>query len=98
MEKHEVVKEELKYDDMTIRLYQPIQGSKVRYESISNISAFNKSGDLIWKAERPKSHKDQFWSMWIDQVKKVLTVNSVIGYRYIINFQDGKIIDYYIVK
>jgi len=49
-------------------------------------------------AETPKSHYEQYWEMEMDAIKNILIATTGSGYRHLLNPENGKILNYYLVK
>ena len=88
------VKKEIKYNNLTIKLYDVDWYSSKIYQ---NIEAFDASGRRVWVVEKP-NHSFHFWDMQIDEEKMQLDVDGGNSYHYVINLETGEIINAFIIK
>jgi len=96
-QKHRI-KKTLIWNGFNIQLFESENVSRIPYNSVSNIIAIDSVGNLIWKAETPKSHYEEYYDISIDSSKNFLIATTGSGYRHLINLENGKIVDYYLVK
>ncbi|HYF31695.1 MAG TPA: hypothetical protein VD993_11310 [Chitinophagaceae bacterium] len=87
----------VQYGDIEIRLTR-VNRDDIPRTSIANIAAYNSKGAVVWQAERPRSNLDQYWDMKLDASKNVLIANTTLSFQAIINLDNGKLIDFYLVK
>jgi hypothetical protein len=87
----------IKWKNLEIHLLEPVDYRKLD-KSASNINAYDDKGNLIWKAEPPKSYKDEYYDMQIDTVENCLMADTGSSLRHIINLENGKVIRYFLVK
>jgi hypothetical protein len=92
------IRKTIRWKDLEIHLFEPVELIKIEKESISNIIAYNTNGNIVWEAEPPKSKHDTYFEIEIDTVKNVLVAGTSWGLRHIINLETGKVIEYYLVK
>lgn len=92
------IKQEIKWDNLKIRLFRDKKITDLPYESESNIIAVDSLNTIIWKAEAPRTHYEQYFEMEIDRDKKVLIATTGSGYKHILNLENGRVMDYYLVK
>ena len=97
-QKHNL-KKTLNWEELNIELYEYDRTKKeVGYNSVSNIIATNSKGDVIWKVEAPKSHYDQYYDMYLDTTEDLLIAITGSSYKHLINLENGKIIEFYLIK
>ncbi len=92
------IKKTINWVKLNIQLLEPQNPYDLPYDSISNIVATDTDGNIVWKAEAPKSHYSQYYEISVDTSLNLLIATGGSGYRYLINMENGKIIDYYLVK
>jgi hypothetical protein len=92
------IREIVKWNDLQIRLFEPVDFLTIEYESVSNITAYDNNGNVVWKAEPPKSPHDIYSSMSIDTANNLLIADSGYSFRHIINLENGKVIKFFLVK
>lgn len=92
------IKKSINYGKLNIQLLEPQSPYSLPYDSISNINAIDSDGNVVWKAEAPKSHYSQYYDISVDTNLNSLIAIAGSGYRYLLNMENGKIIDYYLVK
>jgi len=92
------VKQELIWGDIRIRLFKSKKITEIPYNSVSNIIAIDSSDKVIWKAEAPRTHYEEYFDMEIDKEKKVLIANTGTGYRYFLNLENGRVLDFRLIK
>lgn len=98
MKERNKLKKTLSWDNINIQLFKIENISEIPYASISNVIAVDLDGNLVWEAEAPKSHYDQYYDISIDSSKKLLIAITGTGYKHLINLDNGKVIEYYLIK
>ena len=91
-------KQEIIWGNLKIQLFRNKDSTALPYNSESNIIAIDSSGGVIWKAETPRPHHQQYFDMEIDKEKNVLIANTGSGYRHLISLENGKVLNYYLIK
>jgi hypothetical protein len=91
------VKKMLQCRSTTVKLYE-VEGKSVPIGGYNNIEAFDTDGNLIWTAEPPQSKKDFYFNIEIDPANKVLLAYTAVSFLAIINLEDGKILDFHLIK
>lgn len=91
---HPTVKRSIKYNNLTIKLYEVDW-----YKSFvtPNIKAFNSNGELQWVVETP-TLSFHYWDMQIDEENNILDVDDGSSYHYQISLIDGHIISGRLIK
>ena len=92
------VKQEIVWKNLKIRLLDVKKIGELPYTSESNIIAVNSLDTLVWKAEAPRTHYEQYFDMEIDKEKEVLIATTGSGYKHILSLENGKVLEYYLVK
>ena len=98
MNKESLIKKEIKWNHLKIQLLEISDPTKAPYQGISNLKAVDKVNNVVWYADTPKAHYDSYHDIELDSEKNILIANSGIGYRYILNPENGKILDNYLIK
>lgn len=92
------VKKSIIWKKLRIQLIEVVDWSSIRYDSITNVIAIDFAGKIVWKAEAPKSHFEQYYDMEIDTSNNCLIAITGSGYKHIIDLQNGKVVDFYLTK
>ena len=98
MKKNNSVKQDIRWKELNIQLLYGYDSTSIPYDAESNIIALNKAGEVVWEAEPPKTHYEQYFTISIDSLRNLLIANTGGGFQHLINLENGKIVDYYLVK
>jgi len=92
------LKQEIIWGNLKIQLFKSKKITELKYNSESNIIAIDSLGAVIWKAEAPRTHYEEYFDMEIDKEKNVLIANTGSGYRHLLSLENGKVLDYRLIK
>jgi hypothetical protein len=92
------VKQEIVWHALKIQLLEGVDSTKIPYNGESNIIALDSLGNIVWQAESPKTHYEQYFNMSFDNDRRLLIANTGGGYRHLINPENGKIVEHFLVK
>jgi hypothetical protein len=97
MSKTEKIKTTVDWKGLKIRLFE-IPDEKIGYNGLANIRAYNPKDEIIWTVESPKTPYDAYYNMSLDIAQNVLIVISRLSFRYVINPETGRIIEFHMIK
>jgi hypothetical protein len=92
------VSQEIIWGNLKIQLFRRKGSTALPYNGKSNIIAIDSLGAIVWKAEDPRSHHDEYFDMEIDKEKNVLKATTGLGYRHLLSLENGKVLNYYLIK
>ena len=91
------IKKNVTLKNVTIVLYDYDTSDKP-LESLSNIECLDSLGNLLWIIEKPVTHFEAYYDMWMDSVSNRLIAVTGSGFRHEIDIHTGKILKSYLVK
>lgn len=90
------IKQTILYKNLKIQLLD-VQAPDLQ-TSIANIVAYDSGEKIVWRVEPPVTYYEFYYNMELDFSRNVLVANTGSGYRHIIDLNNGKIIDAFLVK